>query len=136
VAARQTHDYVRNGVTNLYAALDVASGQVIAEMTPRHRAEEFRRFLNLIDMNVPAHVDVHVVLDNSSTHKTPSIQRWLVRDPRFTLHFTPTYSSWLNLVERWFARTDDEVDQTQRPSLCTRARRLDPHLDHELERQP
>jgi transposase len=72
-------------------------------MRPRHRAEEFRRFLNLIDASVPADLDVHVVLDNSSTHKTPSIQRWLVRHPRFTLHFTPTYSSWLNLVERWFA---------------------------------
>jgi transposase len=103
VPARQTHDYVRNGTTNLYAALDLASGQVLAEMTPRHRAEEFRRFLNLIDRSVPAHLDVHVVLDNSSTHKTPSIQRWLLRHPRFTLHFTPTYSSWLNLVERWFA---------------------------------
>jgi transposase len=103
VAERRTHDYVRNGTTNLYAALNVASGQVITDMTSRHRAEEFRRFLNLIDKTVPADLDVHVVLDNSSTHKTPSIQRWLVRHPRFTLHFTPTYSSWLNLVERWFA---------------------------------
>ena len=100
---RRTHDYKRNGTTNLYAALDVASGQVIADMTSRHRAEEFRRFLNLIDKSVPEHLDVHVVLDNVSTHKTPSIQRWLLRHPRFTLHFTPTYSSWLNLVERWFA---------------------------------
>jgi transposase len=103
VAERRTHDYVRNGTTNLYAALDVASGKVIAEMTPRHRAQEFQRFLNRIDATVPVHLDVHVVLDNSSTHKTPSIQRWLLRHPRFTLHFTPTYSSWLNLVERWFA---------------------------------
>src|SRR3954452_3421845 len=103
VPERRTHDYVRNGTTNLYAALNLATGQVIADMTARHRAEEFRRFLNLIDKHVPAHLDVHVVLDNSSTHKTPSIQRWLVRHPRFTLHFTPTYSSWLNLVERWFA---------------------------------
>jgi transposase len=103
VAERRTHDYVRNGTTNLYAALDIASGQVIADMTARHRAEEFRRFLNLIDKSVPAHLEVHVILDNSSTHKTPSIQRWLTRHPRFTLHFTPTYSSWLNLVERWFA---------------------------------
>ena len=103
VPERHTHDYVRNGTTNLYAALDVASGQVIAEMTPRHRAEEFRRFLNLIERSVPEGLDVHVVLDNSSTHKTPSIQRWLQKHPRFTLHFTPTYSSWLNLVERWFA---------------------------------
>ena len=103
VAERRTHDYVRNGTTNLYAALNVASGQVIADMAPRHRAEEFRRFLNLVDRSVPAHLDVHVVLDNSSTHKTPSIQRWLQRHPRFTLHFTPTYSSWLSLVERSFA---------------------------------
>jgi transposase len=103
VPERRTHDYVRHGTTNLYAALDLASGQVISEMTPRHRAEEFRRFLNEIDAAVPADLDVHVVLDNSSTHKTPSIQRWLVRHPRFTFHFTPTYSSWLNLVERWFA---------------------------------
>ena len=100
---RRTHDYVRHGTTNLYAALDVASGNVIADLSSRHRAEEFRRFLNLIDRNVPADLDVHVVVDNSSTHKTPAIQRWLVRHPRFTLHFTPTYSSWLNLVERWFA---------------------------------
>jgi transposase len=100
---RRTHDYKRNGTTNLYAALDVASGKVIAELTPRHRAEEFRRFLNLIDNRVPEGLDVHVIVDNNSTHKTPSIQRWLLRHPRFTLHFTPTYSSWLNLVERWFA---------------------------------
>jgi transposase len=100
---RRTHDYKRNGTTNLYAALDVASGNVIADLTPRHRAVEFQKFLNLIDKTVPDHLDVHVVLDNQSTHKTPSIQRWLLRHPRFTLHFTPTYSSWLNLVERWFA---------------------------------
>ena len=100
---RRTHDYRRHGTTNLYAALDVASGHVIADMTPRHRAEEFRRFLNLIDHSVPADLDVHVIVDNNATHKTPAIQRWLLRHPRFTLHFTPTYSSWLNLVERWFA---------------------------------
>ncbi len=103
VPERRTHDYVRNGTTNLFAALDVASGNVIADLAPRHRAEEFRRFLNLIDKSVPEHLEVHVIVDNSSTHKTPSIQRWLLRHPRFTLHFTPTYSSWLNLVERWFA---------------------------------
>ena len=103
VPERRSHDYIRHGTTNLYAALDVVSGQVISEMTPRHRAEEFRRFLNQIDAAVPDGLDVHVVLDNSSTHKTPAIQRWLVRHPRFTFHFTPTYGSWLNLVERWFA---------------------------------
>jgi transposase len=102
VPERRTHDYRRNGTTNLYAALDVASGQVISSMTARHRAQEFLRFLKLIDASVPHHLDVHVVLDNSSTHKTPAVQRWLVRHPRFVVHFTPTYSSWLNLVERWF----------------------------------
>ena len=101
--ARMSHDYKRYGTTNLYAALDLASGNVIADLTARHRAEEFRRFLNLIDKTVPAHLDVHVVIDNSSTHKTPAIQRWLLRHPRFSFHYTPTYSSWLNLVERWFA---------------------------------
>ena len=100
---RRTHDYRRHGTTDLFAALDAASGKVIASMAPRHRSEEFRRFLNLIDKEVPEHLDVHVVLDNVSTHKTPTIQRWLVRHPRFKLHFTPTYSSWMNLVERWFS---------------------------------
>lgn len=103
VAQRQSHDYKRNGTTNLYAALDLASGNVIAELTDRHRAQEFIKFLNLINRTVPEDLDVHVVVDNSSTHKTPAVRRWLVRHPRFTLHFTPTYSSWLNLVERWFA---------------------------------
>ncbi len=116
---RQTHDYKRNGTTNLYAALDVASGKVITSMTARHRAEEFRRFLNLIDKNVPEHLDVHIVLDNVSTHKTPSIQRWLLRHPRFTLHFTPTYSSWLNLVERWFAElTTKWLKRSTHHSVC------------------
>jgi transposase len=134
--ARQTHDYKRNGTTNLYAALDVASGNVIADLAPRHRAEEFRRFLNLIDHTVPDHLDVHVIVDNSSTHKTPSIQRWLVRHPRFTLHFTPTYSSWLNLVERWFAELTTKWDQTKRPPIRQGTRRVHPHLDHQLERRP
>jgi transposase len=101
--ARATHDYRRHGTTNLYAALDVASGCVISDCTERHRAEEFRRFLTLIDKSVPEGLDVHIIVDNSSTHKTPAIHRWLLRHPRFTFHFTPTYSSWLNLVERWFA---------------------------------
>ena len=100
---RRTHDYRRFGTTNLYAALNVASGQVIADMSPRHRAKEFIGFLNLISRQVPEDLAVHVVVDNSSTHKTPAVHRWLVRHPRFHLHFTPTYSSWLNLVERWFA---------------------------------
>src|SRR2546426_9568409 len=100
VPQRRTHDYKRNGTTNLYAALDVASGNVIHSLTARHRAAEFIRFLKLIDASVPANLEVHVVLDNQSAHKTPAVQRWQVRHPRFTLHCTPTYSSWLNLVER------------------------------------
>ncbi len=108
IPERRTHDYVRNGTTNLYAALDVASGKVITDLTPQHRAIEFRKFLNLINRSVPAELDVHVIVDNSSTHKTPEIHRWLVRHPRFTLHFTPTYSSWLNLVERWFAELTEK----------------------------
>jgi transposase len=102
VPERRTHDYRRFGTTNLYAALNLASGQVIAELTPRHRALEFIKFLRLIDREVPADLGVHVVIDNSSTHKTPAVRRWLLAHPRFVLHFTPTYSSWLNLVERWF----------------------------------
>ncbi len=100
---RHTHDYVRNGVTDLFAALDVATGQMITTTKRRHRAAEFKAFLSTIDKTVPAELEVHVVLDNSSTHKTPEIHRWLLRHPRFVLHFTPTSSSWLNLVERWFA---------------------------------
>ena len=103
VPQRQSHDYQRNGTTDLFAALDVASGKVLTQMTDRHRAIEFRRFLNLINRNVPDDLDVHVVIDNVSSHKTPEIQRWLVRHPRFHVHFTPTYSSWMNLVERWFS---------------------------------
>jgi transposase len=103
VPRRQTHDYTRHGTTNLDAALDVASGKVISQMTPRHRAVEFKRFLAQVERAVPAGLELHVICDNSSTHKTPTIQRWLVAHPRVQLHFTPTYSSWLNLVERWFA---------------------------------
>lgn len=99
---RRTHDYKRNGVTDLFAALNLATGQVVHQSGPRHRSVEFRKFLDAIDQAVPEGLDVHVVLDNSSTHKTPAIHRWLLTHPRFTFHFTPTSSSWLNLVERWF----------------------------------
>jgi transposase len=103
VPARATHDYKRAGTSSLYAALDITTGKVIGALHSRHRAVEFRKFLATIDREVPAGLDVHVVLDNASTHKTPAIQRWLTAHPRFHLHFTPTSSSWLNLVERWFA---------------------------------
>jgi transposase len=100
---RATHDYKRAGTSSLYAALDITSGKVIGRLHGRHRAIEFKQFLHTLDREVPAQLDVHVVLDNSSTHKTPAIQKWLAAHPRFVLHFTPTSSSWLNLVERWFA---------------------------------
>jgi transposase len=103
VPERATHDYKRAGTSSLYAALDITTGQVIGRLHGRHRAIEFKQFLQTIDREVPADLAVHVVLDNSSTHKTPAIQRWLAAHPRFVLHFTPTSSSWLNLVERWFA---------------------------------
>ena len=101
--ARASHDYVRHGISSLYAALDVATGQVIGSLHARHRSQEFLAFLKKIDAEVPADLDVHLVLDNASTHKTPQVKRWLTAHPRFVLHFTPTSSSWLNLVERWFA---------------------------------
>jgi transposase len=101
--ARATHDYKRSGTSSLYAALDIATGKVISSLHSRHRAIEFKKFLQTLDREVPAELDVHVILDNSSTHKTPAIQRWLQAHPRFVLHFTPTSSSWLNLVERWFS---------------------------------
>jgi transposase len=100
---RATHDYKRHGTSSLYAALDLATGKVIGSLHNRHRAIEFHKFLQTIDQQVPRHLAVHIVLDNSSTHKTPKIQRWLAAHPRFHLHFTPTSSSWINLVERWFA---------------------------------
>ena len=101
--ARASHDYVRHGTSSLYAALDLTTGKVIGALHGRHRATEFLAFLKTIDANVPADLDIHLVLDNASTHKTPAIKRWLTAHPRFVVHFTPTSASWLNLVERWFA---------------------------------
>lgn len=100
---RRTHDYMRHGTTTLFAALDIATGKVIGALRRRHRAKEFQAFLNEIERQVPPDLDVHLVMDNASTHKTPAIRRWLLARPRFHIHFTPTSSSWLNQVERWFA---------------------------------
>jgi transposase len=102
VAERRSHDYKRHGTTSLFAALDMATGKVIGSMHARHRAVEFKKFLQKLDAEVPAGLDVHLILDNYGTHKTPSIKRWLLAHPRFHLHFVPTSSSWLNMVERWF----------------------------------
>lgn len=102
VPERRSHDYVRAGTTTLFAALEVATGKVIGSLHRRHRAAEFKKFLTKVDKEVPADL-VHLILDNYATHKTPAVKKWLLAHPRFHLHFTPTSSSWLNLVERWFA---------------------------------
>jgi transposase len=102
-AERRTHDYARHGTTSLFAALNAKTGNVIGQCQHRHRAIEFRKFLDTIDRNVPADLDVHLILDNYATHKTATIRNWLAKRPRYQVHFTPTSASWLNLVERWFA---------------------------------
>ncbi len=107
--ALRTHDYKRHGTTSLFAALDVATGKVIGSCKSRHRSKEFIQFLGKIDAETPAELDLHLVLDNYSTHKTPAVKRWLSRHPRIHLHFTPTSSSWLNQVERWFAGLSDKA---------------------------
>ena len=108
-AGTMTHDYKRNGTTTLFAALDVLTGAVIGQCLPRHRHAEFLTFLQTIDREVPKHLAVHLILDNYATHKHPDVQRWLRRHNRFHLHFTPTSSSWLNLVERWFRELTDKA---------------------------
>jgi transposase len=105
---RRTHDYVRHGTTSLFAALDIKTGAVIGKTFRRHRAAEFRKFLDAVEAAVPSDLDVHVILDNYGTHKTQLIKRWLLKRPRFHFHFTPTSASWLNLVERWFAHLTDK----------------------------
>ena len=102
-AARRSHDDTRHGTTSLFAALDIATGRVIGKCFARHRATEFRKFLDQIEANVPRDLDVHLVIDNYATHKTPLIRNWLARRPRWHVHLTPTSSSWLNQVERFFA---------------------------------
>ncbi|MGY2492949.1 IS630 family transposase [Cupriavidus sp. CP313] len=103
IPERRTHDYMRHGTTTLFAALDIATGKVIGELHRRHRSSEFLQFLRTIEANVPTKLDVHLVMDNYGTHKTPSVKAWFARHPRFHVHFTPTSASWINQVERWFA---------------------------------
>jgi transposase len=100
---RRTHDYKRHGTTSLFAALELKTSRVIAQLHRRHRSSEFRKFLDVIEAHVPAGLDVHIILDNYGTHKTAMIRKWFAKRPRFHVHFTPTYGSWINLVERWFA---------------------------------
>lgn len=103
---RRTHDYKRHGTTSLYAAFDILTGKVIGRTTKRHRAKEFLDFLRQIDRSTPSELDLHLILDNSSTHKTPDVMKWLGKHPRFNLHFTPTSASWLNAVEGWFSQLE------------------------------
>lgn len=108
IPARQTHDYKRNGTTTLFAALDVAYGTVISNCMPRHRHQEFLKFLKQIDEHTPEHLDLHLIMDNYATHKHPTIKAWLARNKRFHFHFVPTSSSWLNLVERFFSELTEK----------------------------
>ena len=108
-AATMTHDYKRNGTTTLFAALDVLTGTVIGQCLPRHRHEEFLKFLRTIEREVPAGLQVHLICDNYATQKHPAVRAWLAKHPRFHMHFTPTSSSWLNLVERWFRELTDKA---------------------------
>jgi len=107
IPARQTHDYTRHGTTTLFAALNMLDGKVIGDCMPRHRHQEFIRFLKKIDAETPSDLDLHLIVDNYATHKHPRVKSWFKRHPRFHLHFTPTSSSWLNMVERWFRNLTD-----------------------------
>lgn len=130
-AERRTHDYKRHGTTSLFAALDIATGKVIGRCFKQHRAKEFLKFLREIDANVPEDLDVHLVMDNYATHKTPTIRTWLAKRPHWHVHFTPTSASWLNQVERLFAlltekqlrrgvhRSTQELEQTIRDYIDT-----------------
>jgi transposase len=105
---RRTHDYQRHGTTSLFAALELKTSRVIGQLHRRHRSTEFRQFLDLIEANVPAGLEAHIIMDNYGTHKTALIRKWFAKRPRFHLHFTPTYASWINLVERWFAEITNQ----------------------------
>jgi transposase len=129
-AERRSHDYVRHGTTTLFAALDTATGTVIGRCFPRHRSVEFRRFLDTVEARVPPDVDVHLVLDNYGTHKTALVQDWLLKRPRFQLHFTPTSASWINLVERVFSDlTTKQLQRGSHGSTRSLERAINEYLD-------
>lgn len=130
IAERRTHDYMRHGTTTLFAALDIATGEVIGELHRRHRSSEFVQFLRTIDASVPPDLDVHLVTDNYGTHKTPSIKNWFARHSRFHVHFTPTSASWLNQVERWFATLTEKY---LRRGTHRSTRQLEDAIRHYLE---
>jgi transposase len=129
-AERRSHDYRRHGTTSLFAALDLATGRVIGQLHRRHRASEFRKFLDRVEAEVPEDLDVHLILDNYATHKTPAIHRWLARHPRYHLHFTPKGASWINLVERWFATlTQKQIRRGTHRSVHALERAIKDYLD-------
>lgn len=122
---------MRHGTTSLLAALDTKTGTVLGQLHRRHRSQEFRKFLDSIDRAVPARLEVHLILDNYGTHKTPLIQRWLLQRPRFHRHFTPTSASWLNLVERWFAAlTEKQIRRGVHRSTREREDAIRRYIDH------
>ena len=137
-AERRTHDYKRHGTTSLFAALDAKSGNVIGQTHRRHRSLEFRKFLDRMDDSVPPHLQVHLILDNYGTHKTPLIRAWFAKRPRYHLHFTPTYGSWLNLVERWFAElTTKQIRRGAHRSVSELERAIAEFLDaHNADPKP
>lgn len=136
--ARQTHDYKRYGTTSLFAALDIATGRVIGKCFPRHRAAEFRRFLDEIEANVPRDVEVHLVMDNYATHKAPLVRDWLIRRPHWHVHLTPTSSSWMNQVERFFALlTDKQIKRGVHRSVADLRAAIHAFIDqHNSEPKP
>jgi transposase len=126
-----THDYFRHGTTTLFAALDILEGTVITQCKPRHRHQEFLEFLNHLDRNVPPGLDIHLIADNYGTHKHPKVKAWLARHPRFHLHFTPTYSSWLNQVERWFGLiTQQAIRRGSFRSVKELVQKIDAYVAH------
>lgn len=138
IPERQTHDYIRHGTTSLFAALDVASGEVVGQCQRRHRQQEFLKFLERIDAAVPPGRDVHLILDNYATHKTPKVMRWFARRPRYFIHFTPTGASWLNLVERFFAEiTQRRIRRASFDSVRELERAIADYLDdHNRDPRP
>ena len=130
-AGTMTHDYKRNGTTTLFAALNILEGTVIGECMDRHRHQEFLRFMNRVDRETPTDLDVHCILDNYSTHKHPAVKRWLKRHGRFHMHFIPTSSSWLNLVERWFREiTTKRIRRGVFPSVDVLVTAIEEYLQH------
>jgi len=127
---RRSYDYERHGTTSLFAALDVATGKVIGKCYRKHRTREFKRFLDKIDAETPNDLDVHIILDNYTTHKTATIRNWFAKRPRFNPHFTPTYSSWLNLVERWFGLlTEKQIRRGSHTSVVQLERAIQEFID-------